>query len=179
MSTKSISTRYAHALHLEAQHLKQEVAVAKDLIYIQDVVAASPELRMLLRSPIIEGWRKKKVLREVFSGKVSDLTLAFVDLVVEKGREKFFREISQSYQEMLDRQNNVLRVHVRSASQLPDSIQKNLEQTLSTKTGKTIRATYSTDESLIGGLTVTIGDTVMDGSLRYRLNELRNRLAHN
>jgi F-type H+-transporting ATPase subunit delta len=60
---------------------------------------------------------------------------------------------------------------------MSDAQKKNLAQSLEKKTGKKIEAKYAVDKGLLGGVVVRIGDTVYDGSLRYRLNEMRAKLA--
>jgi F-type H+-transporting ATPase subunit delta len=101
----------------------------------------------------------------------------FLMLVIQKGREKFAREIAEAYQEQIDARRNVLRVSIDSAVSLEDGVRKNLSDALSKKTGMNVLASFETDEDLIGGLRVTIRDTVYDGSLRTQLDELRERLA--
>lgn len=138
---------------------------------------ASSDLRMLFRSPIIEWWRKKNIAKEVFEGQISPLTMNFMMLVIQKGREKFFREIAEAYQELLDVRRSVLRISVDSAVAMDASVQQKLVDGLSAKTGKTVVAEFDTNDQLIGGMRVMIGDVVYDGSLRSQLEELRERLS--
>lgn len=177
MSAKAIAARYAEALLMEAVSQGTEDVIEKDFETIKATLSGSPDLRMLFRSPIIEWWRKKSIAKEVFQGQISPLTLNFLMLVIQKGREKFAREIAEAYQELIDARRSVLRVTVDSAVAMDESVQKKLVDGLSTKTGMNVIAEFDTDAELIGGMRVTIRDTVYDGSLRSQLEELRERLS--
>lgn len=177
MSAKAIASRYAEALLDEAVSQGIEDVVEKDFETITATMRSSPDLRMLFRSPIIEWWRKKNIAKEVFEHQISPLTMNFLMLVIQKGREKFAREIADAYQEQIDARRNVLRVSIDSAVSLEDGVRKDLSNALSKKTGMNVVASFETEADLIGGLRVTIRDTVYDGSLRTQLDELRERLA--
>lgn len=177
MSTKAIADRYASALLSEAAAQGIEEAVLADLLQVRQTADASADLRMLFRSPIIEWWRKKTIVKEVFGNVLRPLTLTFLQLVIEKGRERFYREIIQSYSDLLDQRKNVLRITVDAAVELDAATRERVKQTITARTGKTVEASYAVDPSLIGGMKIAIGDQVYDGSLQHQLNELRTTLA--
>ncbi len=176
MSAKAIAVRYATALLEEAVARGLDATVERDIVTITEIADASPDLRMLLRSPIIEWWRKKSIIIEILQGRVNELSLNFMILVIEKGRERFFREIAASYLEMLDQRRNILRVSVESAVALDEQARTEVVDRLSTRNGKTVMATFDVEPTLIGGLRVTIGDNVFDSSLQSQLEDLRERL---
>lgn len=179
MSVVAIAKRYAHALLIEAKKTQSEDVLLKDFALINAAISHSADLRMLLRSPIIESWRKKNVIREIFNSTVSELMLKFLLLVVDKRREQFIPEIATTFSELVDTERNITRVGVTSAHEIDADSQASLTKVLSSRTKSTVEATYKTDSSLLGGVTVTVGDTVIDGSLRHRLQELKHRLANN
>ncbi len=177
MSVHAIATRYASALLEEAVVQKAEETVEKDLALITEILGSSPDLRVLFRSPIIEWWRKKAVAIEVLENIVSPLTMRFVVLVIEKGRERYFRAILEEFSIGLDDRRNVMRVGVESAVVMSDDQRESVVSGLSKKSGKNVVATYTENADLVGGMRVMIGDKVYDGSLRTQLDELRVRLA--
>ena len=177
MSVKAIADRYATALLNEAVAQGREDTVEQELAMVQSTANASADLRVLLRSPIIEWWRKKAIMQEIFAQKLSPLTMSFLDLVIEKGRERFYRDIISSYGAQLDQRRNVVRVQIDSAVELDDSARERVQKALAAKTGKTVAATYGVDAALLGGMRVTIGDNVYDGSLRHQLEDLKASLA--
>ena len=178
MSTKLVAHRYATALLLEAEAQKKIEVVENDLHVIAEIVAASPDLRILLRSPIFENWRKKKIILEVFKDQISELTLSFLVLVIEKNREMLTQEIVKEFHAQLDAMRSIVRVGVETATQLDTQSRDQLTKGLSAKLGgRTIAATYEIDKELLGGIRVTVGDMVYDGSLRQQLDALREKLA--
>jgi len=179
MSIKAITTRYAHALLEETERLNAEAAIEQDIATVLQYLDASNDLRITFRSPVIEPWRKKKIVKELFEDKVQKLTLTFLLLVIEKGRERMLRDIFVAFHEQLDVRRNIMRIGITSAVGLDAEMQDKLTAALSKKTGKTVVSTFSTSEALIGGVSVTIGDAVIDGSLRTRLAELKEQLANN
>lgn len=179
MSIKAIATRYAHALLEEAERLKIESDIEQDIATVLQHLDVSADLRMVFRSPVIEPWRKKKLVKELFEGKLHKLTLTLLLLVIEKGRERQIREIFSAFHEQLDIKRNIMRVDITTAVSMDTGIQEKLTAAISKKTGKTIVSTFDINSSLIGGVTVTIGDSVIDGSLRSRLAELKEQLANN
>jgi len=177
MSNKVIASRYAQALFDEAVSIQSEVTVEQDFIAIADVVRSSPELRRLFRSPLIDSHKKKKVAVEIFKDRVSPLTMNFMKLILDKGREALLVDIITAFEDLIDIQRNILRVEITSAKPLDDGSRSSLESQLATKTGQNIRATYKEDEHLLGGVNVRIVDKVYDGSLRSQLGVLKEKLS--
>jgi len=176
MSTQAIAKRYAQALLDEAVSRELESTVERDFVTINEIAEASPDLRMLFRSPIIEWWRKKNIVKEILQDRVNDLTMNFVVLVIEKGRERFIREIIAQYLRMLDLRRNILRIDVDSAKTLDEATRQSVVDAVGKQSGMTVMAEFDEVPELIGGLRVTIGDKVYDGSLRAQLEDLRERL---
>jgi F-type H+-transporting ATPase subunit delta len=177
MSSRVIAHRYAQAVFDEAVSRNQEEVVERDLSTMKDIKTAVPELFRILKSPIIDTWRKKKIAHEVFKDHVSPLTLSFVTLILEKGRESFVLDIISQYDKLMDERRNIIRVEVTSAKPLDDDSKSHLEASLEKLTNMNVRAIYREDASLLGGLSVLIGDKVYDGSLRQQLRNLKLKLA--
>ena len=83
----------------------------------------------------------------------------------------------QAFQDVLRERQGIAEAEVFSAMALSDAQKKDMEQTLQRVTGKKIAAKFSLDAKLLGGVLVRVGDTIYDGSLRNRLNGLRERLT--
>jgi F-type H+-transporting ATPase subunit delta len=178
MSIKVIAERYAIAFLAEAVAQGKTEVAEKDLDKVSDVLDSSSDLRMLFRSPIIETWRKKKIIREVFKDEISDLTMNFLLLVFDKGRERLSREVISEFRRKLDAQRRILRVRVESATELDKDSRSSLAKGISERSGgMNVESTYDLLPDLLGGVRVTIGDKVYDGSLRHQLDALRDRLA--
>jgi F-type H+-transporting ATPase subunit delta len=86
-------------------------------------------------------------------------------------------EILQTFEDVIRQRQGVAEADVTSAAELTAPQKKQLLQTLERLTGRKIQAKYSLDPALLGGAVVRIGDTIYDGSVRNRLNQMRARLA--
>ena len=177
MSSAIASRRYAAALLDVAVDGNFLETVTGDLQQIQEVLAGSRDLQMALKSPLIKGDMKSRILEEVFSGKIGEKTMIFLKLLSHKKRANLISEVVTEFNILLDERNGYLNADVKSAVKLSDDQARDLVNGLSARTGKKIRAKMSLDESLIGGFTVKIGDTILDGSVSHQLQLLRKSLV--
>lgn len=172
-----VARRYAKALLATALQDNNADTVERDLDHVIAQVAASSDLRMLLRSPVIEASRKKSIFAEIFGSALSPITLQFLNLLAEKGREDLIIDVTNQFRLLFDRHRSILRVTVTSAVDLDQTARDRVVATLAHRTGKTILATYAVDPTLLGGVSVRIGDTILDSTLRHHLDRLRTSLT--
>ncbi len=176
MSSAIASRRYALALlevAVEANFLDK---ITEDLQNIKEVLSGSRELMLALKSPLINVDLKSRILEEIFGKEVGEKTMIFIKLLAHKKRADLLAGVIAEFYSLLDERNGVINADVKSAVKLSDEQAKELVNGLSARTGKKIRATMSLDEKLIGGVTVKIGDTILDGSIQHQLQLLRNSL---
>lgn len=178
MSQQTISRRYAQALYGQAETEGVTEAVDTDIRMIREAVLASRELELLFETPIVPRERKRAVVRALFGGHVTDLTTRFVEMLVDKRRERLLVDVADAYLALRDDQLGVTEVSVRTARPLSAADEQAIGQTMGQFTGKTTRLDVTVDPMLMGGLVVRVGDTVYDGSVLNRLESLRDRLVH-
>lgn len=177
MSSAIASRRYAVALlevAVEGNFLEK---VTEDLQKIQEVLSGSHELVLALKSPLINVDLKSKILEEIFRNKVDEKTMVFIKLLAHKKRAALLAGVISEFNALIDERNGVINADVKSAIKLSDEQAKELVNSLSVRTGKKIRAKMRLDENLIGGGTVKIGDTIIDGSISHQLEMLRHSLV--
>ncbi|MDZ4745297.1 MAG: ATP synthase F1 subunit delta [bacterium] len=177
MSVTRIAERYATALLNTANEVGKAQEVDRDLRMILDTYKSHFDLRAILRSPVVSPFHKKRIVEELWSESIDPLTMDFLKLVIRKGREGFMPEIVQAFDTRLDTQQKLVRVGVTSAVELNDSEKKNVLDAVTKKTGKEAMGTFFVDPSVLGGITLRIGDTVMDGTLKRQLEQLRSDMA--
>jgi F-type H+-transporting ATPase subunit delta len=177
MSSAIAGRRYAVALLEVAVEGNFLETVTEDLQKIQEVLAGSRQLVMALKSPLINVDLKSRIFEEIFSKEISEKTMLFIKLLAHKKRANLLGGVITEFNALIDERNGVINADVKSAVKLSDEQAKELVNGLSLRTGKKIRAKMSLDESLIGGVTVKIGDTILDGSIRHQLQMLRNSLV--
>jgi len=135
-----------------------------------------PELGALMEHPAIRYREKERVLRRVV-GDVSDEALNLVLLMIRRGRPGAIGRMVDHFAELVRRERGIDLAEVRTALPLDDEQRDAITQRLHELTGNRIEINEVVDETLIGGLTVRIGDLLYDASVRTRLERLRTRLT--
>ncbi len=177
MSDILVARRYAQALYDSARQTRELDAVDGDIELIQSSLEASRELVMFFESPIVSRERKARVVESLFAGRLAQTTMRFMDLLIQKRRENIFPQMVTAYRALRDRQLGIVGVTVKAARQTGAETRSSIQSALEAWTGSKIKLDVQHDESLIGGLVVRIGDTVYDGSVRNKLEHLREQFA--
>ena len=169
-SDRVLAGRYAAALFQVAAVKSEEQKIQADLGSAHKLLLDSlPQLR----HPRVPAASKKKLLHDALDGKVGATTLKFLDLLVDKKRFELMVMISAVYAKLAADKRGSAKAHVRTASPLSAETQQQLAAKLKKFTGKEIELDVKEDPELIGGITVKIGDWVLDSSLRGQLRRLR------
>ncbi|MFI5252368.1 MAG: ATP synthase F1 subunit delta [Bacteroidota bacterium] len=176
MSESRSAHRYAAAIIGVAIELKQLDVVSSDFNLMKNVIQSSKEFSLFLKSPIIDKEKKKKVLEDVFKGKMTDVTMKFIILITQKGRETILPEIIRQFDILRDKQLGIISVTLRSVTKINPDQRTKLIDSIQSVTKKTVRLNEVIDAQLIGGFSVQYEDTVWDGSVRRQLETLRGRL---
>ena len=177
MSSRLIARRYAKAL-LEIGTKAGSVAqLHQELDRVAAAVEGNPDLDRLVHSPLVLPKKKAEVFQAILaSAKVSHTLQNFFRVVAESGRLGLLKAIRASFAELVDERAGILEAHVASAHPLSDAQAQSLSAALAKRTGKTIRLTFRQDRSLLGGVKVQVGSTILDASLQGQLNQLKSKL---
>jgi len=147
----------------------------RDLAVLQGALG-DEQLRRLVDHPAVPFAEKEKVLRRVVTG-VSPEPLALALLMVRRGRPGAIDAMVERFGELVRRERGISLAEVRTALPLEETQRTEIAERLRTLTGDRIEINEVVDESLIGGLSVRIGDRLYDASVRSRLERLRARLT--
>jgi len=140
------------------------------------LVDADPRIREFLTTPRLTTEARKTVLRQALAGRVPELFLRFVLVVVDKKRQALLRQIVLAYRDRVDEMLGRVRVAV-TVSHEPDlALQDEVRRYLETRLGKAVIPTFTVDPELLGGIVVRVGDQILDGSVRSRSARIRRRL---
>lgn len=165
---------YARALFQAAAADAQ--AVHSELEQLMDATRQDPTVWEHLTAPQASAEDRKRALRKIFAGG-QPVTRNFLSLLVDKRRLGLLPYIVAELRELVQVQQKQLDVHITTAVDLPTELQRKLEERLSASTGSTVKLHPTVDPDIIGGLVVQHGDTLIDTSLRGRLDQLRLQLA--
>jgi F-type H+-transporting ATPase subunit delta len=175
---KSASLQYANALADIALAQGAAEPAAKQLNDFGVAYAESAELRTFLASPAVTVEAKHAVIEKIIKRLgASKIIRNFLFVITDHRRTQLIPDILTTFRQVLRQRQGVAEAQISSAVELSAAQKKELAATLTKLTGKKIETKYSLDPALLGGAVVRIGDTIYDGSLRSRLNEMRSRLA--
>lgn len=174
--TDDRTTAYAEALAAVAKAEGSSAAVVDELFEVAKAVRGSDELQDKLADPHLPLAVRLQVIDDLLSAKASAATVSLVSLVVANGRIRQLPAIVDEVVATVARQASKEVADVRSATPLTDDQQSRLADALGKATGKQIEVRVTVDPSLQGGVIAQIGDTVIDGSVRRRLDQLKHAL---
>jgi len=175
---KSASLQYANALADIALAQGAADAVNKQLADVGAMYAESAELRNFLTSPAVDRGAKHAVIEKLLARiGASKIIRNFLFVMMDHQRAHILPEIIMAFQDVVRRRRGVAEAEISSAIELSAAQKAEFAFTLERLTGKRVETKYSLDPALLGGAVVRIGDTIYDGSLRSRLNEMRTRLT--
>ena len=180
MRNPRLAARYAKSLldlSIEKDQLEQVYA---DMQWLKAVCAGNPDFVNLLRSPIIKGDKKTKILAAVTEGKIGNLTTAFNNLLIAKSRENNLPEIITAFIDQYKQHKNIHVVKLTTAVPLTDELKNRIvEQVSKTSDSKQIELETEVDEDLIGGFVLQTGDKLMDASIAYDLKHIARQFENN
>jgi F-type H+-transporting ATPase subunit delta len=180
MNVAPVAYRYARSLMELAQEKGVLAGVHEDMRLVGSTCAANRELVVLLNSPVVKADKKDRVLEQVFAGKVGQLTATFMGILVRKGRERLLPDVAQAFSELYKQSRNIVVANVASAVPLSAAARARV-QAIAEKQhpGKSIELVEKVDPTLIGGVTIRIGDELYDGTVSRRLADLRREFSKN
>ncbi len=153
--------------------------VEGELAQIGRAVGGSEDLRNTLGDPAVPLERRLGVVNDLVGGRAADVTQAIVNLIVSAGRSRDIPAIAEAFVAAAAASRSREVAEVRSAISLDADTVRRLEESLGRATGKDVEVKVVVDPSVIGGLVARVGDTVIDGSVRRRLDSLRQALKAN
>lgn len=177
MAAGVVSGTYGHALFELAVENKAIDSLVEEAEAVRTIFETNPDFTKLLSHPRVDIEEKTAMTETSFRGRVSDEMTGFLCIMVKNGRQN---EIVTALSEFCDEVREYRGIgvcHVVSAMPLTEEQKDRLTERLTKITKyRSFEMHYDVDENLIGGLTVRIGDRVVDASIRTKLNELTKSL---
>jgi len=174
---KLVSKVYGDALFEAAIGRKKIDALYEEVCAIVPILRGSPELRALLANPQVVKEEKADVMKQIFSGRIQEELMGFLNIVVEKDRQNDLIPIFEYFIQRVKEYKKIGSVSVSSAMELKADQKSRLEEKLLADTSYVeLEMDYQVDPSLIGGMVIRIGDRVVDSSIRTRIYRLKKEL---
>ncbi len=152
-------------------------ALESDVHAFTNAVSGSPELQNALSDSSMPASNRQQIVEDLLAGKATKASSAALSMVVAAGRAGDLPEIARALSTKLAGGRGAAFAEVRSAVALSDEQTQRLEKALSEKAGRPVTVRVTIDPTVVGGLVTQIDDTVIDGSVRRRLNQMRETLA--
>lgn len=178
MRDTTIARNYAGALLELANRNDSAEEYADAFRVLGEALRADPRIRRFLETPAVDAGPKQTVLERALKGRVPELFLRFVLVVVEKRRQRLLPEIEAEYQSLLDEQEGRVHAQVTLARAPDPALERKIGEGLSTMLGKSVVPHVTVNPAILGGLVVRFGDRCMDGSLRRQLLSLKREMMH-
>ena len=169
-----LKQEYARALFDLSKEENKEDVILADVRALKALVDGTPEYVKLMSAPNVKKEERTQLLDEAFRGKVHPYTLNFMKILVENG---CFHFICDEFVKLYNEKNNREVVTVFSPVALSDAQKERLKQNLSLRLKKTIELHEKIDESLIGGIRLSLDGEMIDGSIKSRLDEIKDLLG--
>lgn len=180
MSATRLATRYAKSLidlAVEKQIIEE---VNQDIETLNAATDNSRDFYLMLKSPIIDADKKKKVIEKAFSGRISKMTENFLDILIRKGREGYLPDIIDDFIKQYNKKKGITPVSITTAQPISEELQNKIINDLKQSAGlEIIELTTKTDESLIGGYILKYDDKMIDTSVARGLSILKDEFDNN
>jgi F-type H+-transporting ATPase subunit delta len=176
MASDELIRGYAEALFRVVRAEGELDRVEDELFRFGKILEKNHELRQALSDQSMERAQRSKVLEELLEDKVSGHTLGLLTFIVAQGRGRQLPQILEELSTIAAEARNFVVAEVRTAVPLDEKQRSELAAALSKATGKHVEIKVLVDPSVIGGVVAKIGDTVIDGSIKRRLEQLREQV---
>ncbi|MEY2421480.1 MAG: F-type H+-transporting ATPase subunit delta [Acidimicrobiaceae bacterium] len=150
--------------------------VEDELFRFARALDGSDELREALTDPHIPASRRQQIVEDLLGSRATSVTTALVSMVVGIGRGADLSSIIDALVRMSAESHNLAVAEVRTTVELTEEQRQRLAQAIEKATGKRVEVKVIIDPTILGGVVTTIGDTVIDGSVRTRLEQLKNAI---
>ena len=175
---KLVSKTYGDALFDLALESNQMEGLFEETQELLPILEENEDLKKIMNHPKIVKEEKQKIIENVFSGKISKELLGLITMLITKGHYNDLNSVLEYFIHRVKEYKKIGTVYVTSAMELTlaqkDAIRRKV---LDTTDYEQLDLIYKEDESLIGGIIIRIGDRVVDGSIRSKLQRLTSELS--
>jgi F-type H+-transporting ATPase subunit delta len=171
-----VGATYAKPLLQLATEQNQAAEIGQDLAQLVEVVRQNKTFGLYLSDPAISHDERNATLKRVFGGKISPLLLNFLGVLNHRNKLRNLARIAKAYEQLLEDQLGNIEVDVTTALKLSSDQVEVVRQRVSAVLGKNAIVHQFVDDSILGGLVVRVQDKLIDASVRYQLQAMKQQL---
>jgi len=174
---KLVSKTYAGALFEVALEQKNIDQILAEYTFVVEAMALNPDFQLVLMSPKVTSGEKNMILDSTFKDQIGETTLNFLKVLNDKKRNHDVIDIFHAFKGFVDDHKGNVLAKVESVIPMDEAAKKSLEEKLNQVTGKTVTVNNVINPEIMGGLIVHIGDKIIDGSVKRKLEHMKQDLA--
>ncbi len=167
-----VANRYAKSLIELAIEKGVVEKVHDDMLMFSELCQSNRDFLLMLKNPIINHAKKRKILHQIFDGKVDPSTLAIFDIITRKNRELYLPAIAEEFVAQYRTYRGIQKATLTTPFPLTEALRAKFNALVAEQTGKTVELVEKVDPELIGGFILKVGDRLMDNSVKHKLQTL-------
>ena len=173
---EEIAEVYGRSLFEVASEHDKSDEIREQLGQFADALDSNRDLAIYFFSPYFSTQEKKDGLVKLLDG-ADDALVNFLELLIEKHRMPVIFRIRRYYDTLWEQAHQILPVQIATAIKLDEGVAKHLGEQIEKATGQKIELTASVDPDILGGVVLRVGNSILDASIRNRLENLRKAVA--
>lgn len=174
--TGLVEKEYSKALFEISQENGTTDSVLSELSFISAIFSEYTDLVRLLSASTLSSDEKHDIVSKIFSGKFSETTYNFLNVVVDNGRISRINDIIDSYRNLYNDVNGILEVTAITTESMSDVVRNKLVDKLTKISSKKITLVEKTDKDILGGIILNYGNTQLDASVKSKLDGMRSKI---
>ena len=180
MRNPRLAGRYAKSLLGLAIERNSLEEVYKDMDFLQLITKSNSDFVAMLRSPVISGDKKQKIIAAITQNNITPLTNAFISLMINKTRESNMPEIAQAFIQQYNELKGIHKVKITTAAPLSESMEKAIIDKIKLNPElQNLQLQTEVEDELIGGFKLEIGDVLVDATILRDLNDVKKQFKTN
>lgn len=177
MASDPVVRGYAEALFQLARAEESVDRVEEELTRLKNGLESSAEVKEFMSNLQISPEGKKSALFQIFGEKISTITLNWINLVIDQGRQRRLPNIIEAFFTLAQESREKVTAEVVTSVPLSEDLIQRLEKELSRASKKQVFLKPMVDESILGGVIVKIENKIIDGSVKHRLEEMKQEMV--
>ena len=173
---KGIIKKYTQALFKVAVKENDIIQISDRLHSVRSILKSVPELNQLLITRRVQVQDKINMLKNILGDNISNIEMDLMILLMENGHMMLFGEVVKRFDYLLDKESKVVKVQITSSSILSDDEVQRISSKIENNIQKEVEVKTETDESIMGGIKLRVGNTLIDGSIYSHLQKMRDTL---
>lgn len=176
MNQSKISVRYAKAVFMLAKEQNVLSQVYDDFKLIRESIHNAPDFNLIISSPVISSANKRTLFTNVYKKSVHEITMRFINLLVDKNREIYLEDIARYFETLYRKENNIKQVVVTTQAVINKEISLNISKLVAASFSSKVEIKNTIKDDMIGGIIIRIDNQQLDLSVKTQLQEIKKKL---